>query len=141
MRQEDIRWVQRYDSFSRACSRILEVTESARAAEQLSELEQEGLIQRFEYTVELAWKVLQDLLRERGYGDFVPGPNGVLKKAFEIGLISDHDGWRKMAKARTATAHVYDAANALEAVGEIYDVHSKLLKRLREKLAEELTNR
>ena len=50
MRQEDIRWVQRYDSFSRACSRILEVTESARAAEQLSELEQEGLIQRFEYT-------------------------------------------------------------------------------------------
>ena len=93
--QQDIRWIQRYDSFSRACSRILEITESGKTPSQLSELEQEGLIQRFEYTFELAWKTLQDLLRERGYADFVPGPNGVLKKAFEVGLISDHDLWRR----------------------------------------------
>lgn len=138
--QQAIRWIQRYDSFSRACARILEITESGKTAAHLSELEQEGLIQRFEYTFELAWKVLQDLLRERGYTDFVPGPNGVLKKAFAVGLISDHDGWRKMAQARTATSHIYDAKEALSAVNEIFANHSVLLKRLREKLEDEMKN-
>lgn len=50
--QEDIRWIQRYANFHRACQRLLEVTESDRFLEDLSELEQEGLVQRFEYTFE-----------------------------------------------------------------------------------------
>lgn len=135
--QQDIRWIQRYDSFSRACSRILEITESGKTPSQLSELEQEGLIQRFEYTFELAWKTLQDLLRERGYADFVPGPNGVLKKAFEVGLISDHDLWRRTAKARISTAHTYNAEDALAVVNGIFAEYSVALKALRETLATE----
>ena len=135
--QQDIRWIQRYDGFSRACSRILEITESGKTPSQLSELEQEGLIQRFEYTFELAWKTLQDLLRERGYADFVPGPNGVLKKAFEVGLISDHDLWRRTAKARTSTAHTYNAEDALAVVNGIFAEYSVSLKALRETLATE----
>lgn len=90
---QDVRWLQRYDSFHRANKRITEVVNSGRSPESLSELEKEGLIQRFEYTFELAWKVLQDLEKYKGY-DFVQGPNGTLKKAFEDGLITNHDGWR-----------------------------------------------
>ena len=50
--QADIRWIQRYTNFHRACQRLLEVTEADRFLEDLSELEQEGLVQRFEYTFE-----------------------------------------------------------------------------------------
>lgn len=61
--EQDIRWLQRYDSFHRANKRILDITESDKTPDSLSELEMEGLIQRFEYTFELGWKVLQDLLK------------------------------------------------------------------------------
>lgn len=132
--EQDVRWRQRHDSFHQACGRVLEITESGRTPEQLSELEQEGLIQRFEYTYELAWKALQDLLRFRGYEDFVPGPNGVLRKAFEVGLISDHDAWRRMAKARTTTAHTYNEGEALAVVNKIFEEYSLLFRRLDERL-------
>lgn len=87
---KDIRWLQRYDNFHKACNRVLEITTSGKKPQDLSELEQEGLVQRFEYTFELAWKVLQDLLKYKGY-EFMQGPNGTLQKALEDGLINNHD--------------------------------------------------
>lgn len=128
--------MQRYDSFHRACKRVLEITESGRKPNDLSELEMEGLVQRFEYTFELAWKVLQDLLIYKGY-EFVQGPNGTLKKAFEDGLISDHDGWRRMAKARVTTSHTYNEGDAIEIVRKIYEEYSHLLQQLDGKLNKE----
>ena len=56
MENDDIRWIQRYDNFHRACGRLLAVTTSDRGPADLSELEREGLTQRFEYTFELAGK-------------------------------------------------------------------------------------
>lgn len=134
--EQDIRWLQRYDSFHRANKRIQDITESDKKADDLSELEMEGLIQRFEYTFELGWKVLQDLLKYKGY-EFVQGPNGTLQKAFEDGLIADHDGWRRMAKARVTTSHTYNEGDAIEIVRNIYDEYSRLLQRLDDKLNEE----
>ena len=110
--EQDIRWLQRYDSFHRANKRILDITESDKTPESLSELEMEGLIKRFEYTVELGWKTLQDLLKYKGY-EFVQGPNGTLQKAFEDNMITDHDGWRRMAKARVTTSHTYNEGDAI----------------------------
>jgi len=129
----DIRWMQRYANFHRACSRLLEVTEADRLVDNLSELELEGLVQRFEYTFELAWKVMQDLLVYKGY-DFMLGPNGTMKMAFEDGLITDHDGWRRMAKSRNMLSHVYDEAEVLPIVSLIYSDYAPLLKQLDEKL-------
>lgn len=131
--QTDIRWIQRYANFHRACSRLVEVTEADRFMDDLSELELEGVIQRFEYTFELAWKVLQDLLQFKGY-EFMLGPNGTMKMAFEDGLISDHDGWRKMAKSRNTLSHVYDQEEALSIIRLIYSDYAPLLKKLDEKL-------
>lgn len=130
---KDIRWMQRYDNYHKACQRLLEVTESGISAEDLSELEKEGLVQRFEYTFELAWKVLQDLMSFKGY-EFMQGPNGTLKMAFEDGVISNHDGWRRMARARITTAHTYNEGDALQIVQQIYDEYSVLLKSLDDEL-------
>lgn len=136
---QDIRWLQRYDSFQKACRRVLEITESDKSPNDLSELEQEGLIQRFEYTFELAWKVLQDFLKYKGY-EFVQGPNGTLQKAFEDGLITDHDAWRRMAKARVTTSHTYNEGEAFEIAEKIFGEYSVLLKRLNIRLAQEKAN-
>jgi nucleotidyltransferase substrate binding protein (TIGR01987 family) len=132
--QTDIRWIQRYANFHKACGRLLEVTEADRFLEDLSELEVEGLVQRFEYTFELSWKVMQDLLIYKGY-DFMLGPNGTLKMAFEDGIIRNHDGWRRMAKSRNTLSHVYDEEEVLPIVRLIYSDYAPLLKQLDEDLA------
>lgn len=133
MGQQDIRWIQRYANYHKACSRLLAITESDRFMEDLSELEIEGLVQRFEYTFELAWKVLQDLLVYKGY-EFMSGPNGTLKMAFEDGLIANHDEWRMMAKSRNTLSHVYDENEVLPIVQMIYSDFAPLLKQLDESL-------
>lgn len=133
---QDIRWLQRYDNYHRACKRVLDVTESGNTPEDLSELEKEGLIQRFEYTFELAWKVLQDLLKYKGY-DFMQGPNGTLRQAFEDGLIASHEDWRRMAMARVTTSHTYNEGEVTEVVREIYEKFAPLLKELDERLCNE----
>lgn len=130
----DIRWLQRYNNYHRACQRLLDVTEADIFPSDLSELEQEGLIQRFEYTFELAWKVLQDLLTFKGY-EFMSGPNGTLKMAFEDGLISDHDGWRQMAKARNTLTHTYSEDEARIIAGQIFTDYAPLLKQLDQHLS------
>lgn len=134
--EEDIRWLQRLDSFQKACRRVLEITESDKKPDELSELEQEGLVQRFEYTFELAWKVMQDFLRFKGY-EFMLGPNGTLQKAFEDGLISNHDAWRRMNKARGMTSHTYNEGDAQEIVEKIYSEYAGLLKALAVRMREE----
>lgn len=131
--EQDIRWIQRFDNFSRACARILSVTNGERSAAELSELEQEGLIQRFEYTFELAWKTMQDYLRYLGF-DFQPGPNSTIKQAFDNGIINDHEGWRNLANARIVTAHTYDEADALEVVEGIFECYARLFEDLRQYL-------
>ena len=132
--EQDIRWLQRYSNYHKACQRLLEVTESGKSINDLSELEQEGLVQRFEYTFELAWKVLQDLMNYKGY-EFMSGPTGTLKMAFEDGMLSDQDGWRKMAKSRNTLSHVYDEDEAEAIVQLIFSEYAPLLKQLDEKLS------
>ncbi len=133
--ERDIRWLQRLDSYTKACRRVLEITQGDRSADKLSELEKEGLIQRFEYTFELAWKVLQDYLQYLGF-EFQPGPNSTLQLAFENGLIDSHDGWRRMAKARNTTSHTYNEGDADEIVEKIFKDYSPLLSDLLMKLME-----
>lgn len=100
----DIRSEQRFHNFKKA----LALYEEAPSGN-LSRLEEEGLIQRFEYSFELAWKTLQDLLQERGYAN-VRGPRPVLEQAFQDGILSEGPLWLDMLKARNETVHLYDEA-------------------------------
>lgn len=93
MENIDIRWLQRFSTFKKALSKLEEVVKD-KQIDDLSELEKEGLVQRFEYTYELAWKTLQDLLREKGYLS-ISGPNPVIEQAFLDGYITDGQTWKK----------------------------------------------
>lgn len=133
---QDIRWLQRFDSYKNALAKLASVTETVSSPSDLSELEQSGLIQWFEFTYELAWKVMQDLLEYKGY-EFMKGPNGTLREAFADGLIGDQDEWRQMAKDRTLMSHTYDEDDAKRVVEQIFTTYYPLLKKLKKTLEEQ----
>lgn len=105
----DIRWRQRFEHFENA----LRFLEEAMQLEHPSRLEKAGALQAFEFTFELAWKMLKDYLEAQGVP--VKMPRETLKAAFSAELISDGHVWIAMLDSRNAAAHTYDEedANAL----------------------------
>lgn len=80
--QHDIRWKQRFENYAKAFQRLKEAVEQ----EELNELERNGLIQRFEFTLDLAWKVMKDYLQEKGF-TFKPTPKDTLRLAQQSKFI------------------------------------------------------
>jgi nucleotidyltransferase substrate binding protein (TIGR01987 family) len=135
MDKKDIRWEQRFGNFKKALAKLAEVAASGNI-EELSDLEKEGMIQRFEYTFELAWKTLQDILEFKGYRD-IAGPNPVLEQSLKDGYISDEKQWRNMKKSRELTSHTYNSDTADDIAQNIADEYYNLLKALEKRLEEE----
>jgi nucleotidyltransferase substrate binding protein (TIGR01987 family) len=73
----------------------------------LSELEQQGLIQAFEFTHELAWKVMKDYLAHQGNTD-ITGSRDATRAAFAANLLTDGEGWMDMIRSRNLTSHTYN---------------------------------
>ena len=107
---EDTRWKQRFDNYLRAFETLRRAVDLARQRD-LSELEQQGLIQGFEFTHELAWNVLKDYLEESGISGIV-GSKGATREAFKNGLIVDGDSWMEMIKSRNLSSHTYNQDTA-----------------------------
>ena len=102
----DVRWRQRFENFSRAVGLLRSALEHG--PESLNDLEKEGAVQRFEYTVELAWKVLKDFLEYSGAQITPATPKSVVKLAFAARLIADGQLWIDMLDHRNALSHKYD---------------------------------
>lgn len=135
--EEDIRWQQRFSNFNKAFLKLSQAVTQAKQ-KKLSELETEGLIQRFEYTYELAWKTLQDYIKDMGLSD-IHGPSKVLQEALKMELITDSEGWVKLKKSREKTSHTYDPETAEEIKGLILDHFYQLFSELQIKLESERT--
>ncbi|GAA4465888.1 nucleotidyltransferase substrate binding protein [Nemorincola caseinilytica] len=135
MSEMDIRWEQRFSNFKKALAKLGEVALQENI-DDLSDLEKEGMIQRFEYTFELAWKTLQDLLRYKGYLD-IAGPNPVLERSLKDGYISGENAWRRMKKSRELTSHTYNSDTADEIAQNIVDEYYDLLTSLEQRLEKE----
>ena len=104
----------------------------------LNEMEEQGLIKAFEYTYELSWKTLQDLLKDKGYTNVV-GPKPVIEQSFQDGYIVDGKGWMRMHVSRNLTSHTYDEETAEEIIKSIRSEYFDLLKNLQTRLQEEKT--
>jgi len=129
MTNPDIRWKQRFSNYKRALIQLGEFLEQ----EQLNKLEKQGLIQAFEYTHELAWKVLADFLKERGNTDIF-GSKDATREAFNLGLISEGAIWMDMIKSRNLTSRTYNEEISQMIVEHIqnsyYDAFKKLMLKL-----------
>ena len=93
-------------------------------------LYRDGLIQRFEFTVELAWKSIKEYLEDQGSTTPIATPRAVLKEAFAAGIIQDADEWNKIITARNITSHVYDEKTAEDVAAQICNDFLPLLKAL-----------
>ena len=75
-------------------------------------LYRDGLIQRFEFTVELSWKSLKEYLEDQGFVLAASSQRAVLKDAYAAGVIQDAERWNRILTARNITSHVYDEKTA-----------------------------
>ena len=104
---ESLRWQQRFSNFEKAFLLLSGVFDD-KPLEQLSILEKEGVVQRFEYTFELGWKTLKDYLLSIGTALDAIAPKPVIKQAFAAGIINDGQGWIDMLESRNHMSHTYN---------------------------------
>ena len=129
MTKKDIRWEQRFANYQKALNQLQKFIDKG----ELSELEEQGLIKAFEYTYELAWNTIKDFLEYKGQTD-IYGSRDAIRKAFELGLIEDGEGWMDMLKSRNVTSHTYNEETAREIYQAVVEVYYSLFKQLRIKL-------
>lgn len=130
--KNDSRWIYRFNNYCKALSQL----EKFILQKSLNAFEEQGLIKAFEYTFELAWKTLQDLLREKGYED-ITGPKPVIDQSFIDGYITDGEGWVKMQKSRNLTSHTYNEVMAEEIATAVKLIYFGLFKDLQNRLLAE----
>ncbi|SIO95756.1 nucleotidyltransferase substrate binding protein [Vibrio spartinae] len=139
MMKHDIRWIQRLQNWNRALAQLSRFMQR----DELNELEEQGLIQSFEYNHELAWKTQKDYLEDQGY-DELYGSKNVARKAFEVGLIVDGEVWLEMIKSRNLSSHTYNQDVTAEIIDAITDLYYEQFCLLNDKLnqlaAKELTD-
>ena len=118
----DVRWKQRFQNFSRAFV-LLRSALHEKCLDDFSDLEQEGIVHRFEYTYELAWKTCKDYLEDNGVVVSPVTPRQVIKEAFAARVIDDGQAWIDMMLHRNLLSHTYDFSRfreVLDAVKERY---------------------
>lgn len=125
----DIRWIQRFVNFQKAFGQLAKFIET----ENLSELEEQGLIKAFEYTFELAWTTLKDFLEYRGQTG-IYGSRDAIRKAFQVDLIENGDRWMDMLINRNRTSHTYNRETAEEICRAIKNEYFALFRSLEKKL-------
>jgi nucleotidyltransferase substrate binding protein (TIGR01987 family) len=101
------RWLNRFDNLKRAFLLLREVMEIIQERK-LSPLEQEGVIQRFEYTWELTWKVLKDYLEYSGIVLDTITARSVIKEAIAAKIIDNGDVWMDALDSRNKMSHTYN---------------------------------
>jgi nucleotidyltransferase substrate binding protein (TIGR01987 family) len=117
----DVRWKQRFQNFDRAYRLLADALKDG--PDVLSLLEKEGVVQRFEFTFELAWKTLKDYMEQGGLTISLVLPRTILKEAFAAGLLQDGQLWIDMLDHRNKLSHTYDETvfeNAVKAIATRY---------------------
>jgi nucleotidyltransferase substrate binding protein (TIGR01987 family) len=112
----DVRWQQRFSNYRRVLEQL------------------EGV---FEYTFELAWNTLRDLLSSQGNGDLL-GSRDTLREAFRLGLIADGEAWMLMIHDRSLTSHSYNCSTAVEIGVHIREDYLSCFQALRYRLDQRL---
>jgi nucleotidyltransferase substrate binding protein (TIGR01987 family) len=130
---EDIRWQQRFSNYRRALAQL----EAFLQPPSLNEREQQGLIKAFEYTFELGWNTLRDLLRSQGDATLL-GSRDTLREAFRLGLIAEGETWMLMIQDRNLTSHTYNRATADAIAAHIVDGYLPCFQQLRATLEQRL---
>ena len=131
---DDIRWHQRLANYSRALMQLQKAV-ALRQSRELSELEQQGLVQAFEFTHELAWKVMKDYLRSLGMEALIASRDST-RAAFAAELILDGEAWMDMILSRNLSFRTYNLDIATSLVSKIVFTYSSMFGAFEKKMLE-----
>lgn len=134
MDQTDIRWQQRYANYRKALHQLEKAVDLSRLRP-LTELEQQGLIQGFEFVHELAWNVMKDYFAYQG-NSAITGSRDATREAFKRNLISDGEGWMEMIVSRNQSSHTYNEETAAEIVNRVLTLYYGLFQEFSTKMQE-----
>lgn len=127
--EEDIRWKQRFENYLKALGQLQKFI----AKGNLNELEEQGLIQAFEFTHELAWNVMKDYFEYQG-NTTITGSRDATREAFQKGLIQDGAQWMEMIKSRNQSTHTYNESTANEIRDRILNYYYDLFVSFKDKM-------
>lgn len=148
---EEYRWEFRFKSFLKAFNKLNEAVErlnqdfppdnngSIAPDDFLDDIIKEGIIQRFEYTHELAWNVMKDFLLQAGNTN-IYGSKDATREAFAANLITNGDVWMEMIISRNRTSHTYNEETADAIFSKIMKDYVVAFRDFRKKM-EPLLNR
>lgn len=120
----------KFNNFQNALARL---NEGITKYDEANELTGDGLIQRFEFTFELAWKTLKTIFEDEGLTG-LNSPKTVLREAFAADLIDDEELWLAMLSDRSSTVHIYNQQLAQEICLNIQSKYVLALRELLEKI-------
>jgi len=124
---EKSRWKQRFDHFEQAFDRLKEALNRVQGNPN-DDLLVAGLIQTYEFTLELGWKTMKDFLYEKGFD--LHGSKETMKQAFQEGFVQDGHGWMQAIEDRNMTARTYNQTLAKEVLSKIKSDYFPLLSDL-----------
>lgn len=123
------RFEQRKQDYYKAFERLNEATK-----EPINDIVIDGILHRFEFTFELAWKTVKDYLEYLGVTEKTGSPREIIQNGYKQGIITDGEKWIKMMLARNSLAHIYDEETSREIYDSIISEYIFLFKELNEKL-------
>lgn len=124
---EEVRWRQRFQNYQKALGQL--VSALSQYDEHAEALIKEGILQRFEFTHELAWKVLKDYLEYEGHQG-ITGSRSASRLAFSLGLLSDGQVWMDMIESRNRTVHTYDERVLEQEFAKVQQAYAAALSEL-----------
>lgn len=122
------------NNFKNALSRLKEGIAKYNGTDDLL---RDGVIQRFEFTFELAWKTLKAVFEDEGLIG-LNSPKTVLREAFAAELIKEDELWLAMLNDRNSTAHIYNEHLAIEICHNIQEKYVLALAKLLENIEKRL---
>ena len=139
--EEDIRWLQRFSNYVKALKKLSDAVSYVKenidedSDSDLDQIVKEGLIQRFEYTHELAWNVMKDYAAYQGNAN-VGGSRDATREAFQLQLIKDGELWMDMLTSRNKTSHTYNEETAEEIYQKIINDYHLAFVEFKQKMEE-----
>ncbi len=101
----------KYQNFCKAVARLQEVITQTNVSNfdnsLMNEIMRDSLIQRFEFTYELAWKTLKEYLLYHGFVHN-SSPRYVFKIAYKNSIVENKNVWLSMVKDRNVASHEYN---------------------------------
>lgn len=124
MSNEDIRWKQRFDNFTKALLQLQELIEKP----ELNKFERQGLIHCFEYTFELACKTIKEYLEYQGFS--IKSTRMAIQTGFQTKLLKNGLVWIDAVEKRNLMAHTFNDTSANEAEQHIRTTYYGMLEEL-----------